>query len=102
MMMMMQVVRKFRQNYNTIVEVKNAFRTYDKNRSGSLNESELKRMMLSTGFSFTDVEVHSILNLGDKDGDGEIDLEEFLILMTPSASETLQKIRLVRIFCQNC
>ena len=88
-----QVVKKFRQNYKTIVEVKNAFRKYDKNRSGSLNESELKRMMLSTGFSFTDVEVHSIMNLGDKDGDGEIDLEEFLILMTPSASETLQKIR---------
>merc|ERR1719341_448241 len=88
-----QVVRKFRQNYNTIVEVKNAFRMFDKNRSGSLNESELKRMMLSTGFSFTDVEVQSIMNLGDKDGDGEIDLEEFLALMTPSASETLQQIR---------
>jgi len=88
-----QVVRKFRQNYNTIVEVKNAFRKFDKNRSGSLNESELKRMMLSTGFSFTDVEVQSIMNLGDKDGDGEIDLEEFLALMTPSASETLQQIR---------
>jgi len=88
-----QVVRKFRQNYKTINEVKNAFRKYDKNRSGSLNESELKRMMLSTGYSFTDVEVHSILNLGDKDGDGEIDLEEFLILMTPSASETLSLIR---------
>ena len=88
-----QVVRKFRQNYNTIVDVKNAFRKFDKNRSGSLNESELKRMMLSTGFSFTDVEVQSIMNLGDKDGDGEIDLEEFLALMTPSASETLQQIR---------
>jgi len=87
------VVKKFRQNYKTIVEVKNAFRKYDKNRSGALNESELKRMMLSTGYSFTDVEVHSILNLGDKDGDGEIDLEEFLILMTPSASETLSKIK---------
>lgn len=61
-----QVVKKFRQNYKTIVEVKNAFRKYDKNRNGSLNESELKRMMLSTGYSFTDVEVHSIMNLGDK------------------------------------
>ena len=88
-----QVVKKFRQNYKTIVEVKNAFRKYDKNRNGSLNESELKRMMLSTGYSFTDVEVHSIMNLGDKDGDGAIDLEEFLILMTPSASETLSHLR---------
>ena len=88
-----QVVKKFRDSYRTIVEVKNAFRKFDKNRSGSLNESELKRMMLSTGYSFTEVEVHSIMNLGDKDGDGEIDLEEFMVLMTPSASETLSKIR---------
>merc|ERR1719323_1159896 len=88
-----QVVKKFRQNYKTIVEVKNAFRKYGKNRNGSLNESELKRMMLSTGYSFTDIEVHSIMNLGDKDGDGAIDLEEFLILMTPSASETLSHLR---------
>ena len=88
-----QVVKKFRDSYRTITEVKNAFRRFDKNRSGSLNESELKRMMLSTGYSFTEVEVHSIMNLGDKDGDGEIDLEEFMILMTPSASETLSKIR---------
>ena len=88
-----QVVKKFRDSYRTITEVKNAFRKFDKNRSGSLNESELKRMMLSTGYSFTEVEVHSIMNLGDKDGDGEIDLEEFMLLMTPSASETLNKIR---------
>merc|ERR1719334_2507960 len=50
-------------------------------------------MMMSTGYSFTDMEVDAIMNLGDKDGDGEIDLEEFMLLMTPSASETLAKIR---------
>jgi len=88
-----QIVKKFRQNYRTVNEVKSAFRRYDKNRSGSLNESELKRMMMSTGQSFSEVEIHAIMNLGDKDGDGEIDLEEFMALMTPSASETLAKIR---------
>ena len=31
--------------------------------------------MPSTGHSFTDVEVDAIMNLGDIDGDGEIDLE---------------------------
>ena len=29
---------------------------------------------LSTGYSYTDIEVDAIMNLGDTDGDGEIDL----------------------------
>jgi len=88
-----QIVKKFRDSYRTINEVKSAFRKYDKNRDGGLSKSELSRMMMSTGHSFTDMEVDAIMNLGDKDGDGEIDLEEFMLLMTPSASETLAKIR---------
>jgi len=88
-----QIVRKFRDNYKSVNDVKAAFRRFDKNRDGGLSVSELKRMMMSTGYSFTDMEVDAIMNLGDKDGDGEIDLDEFLILMTPSASETLSKIR---------
>merc|ERR1719431_1611968 len=88
-----QIVKKFRDSYKTVNEVKGAFRKYDKNRDGGLSKSELKRMMMSTGYSFTDMEVDAIMNLGDKDGDEEIDLDEFMILMTPSASETLSKIR---------
>lgn len=88
-----QIVKKFRDSYKTINEVKGAFRKYDKNRDGGLSKSELGRMMMSTGHSFTDMEIAAILNLGDRDGDGEIDLDEFMILMTPSASETLSKIR---------
>jgi len=88
-----QIVKKFRDSYKTINEVKAAFRKYDKNRDGGLSKGELNRMMMSTGHSFTDMEVDAIMNLGDKDGDGEIDLDEFMILMTPTASETLSKIR---------
>eukprot|EP00092_Neocalanus_flemingeri_P026177 GFUD01028374.1.p1 GENE.GFUD01028374.1~~GFUD01028374.1.p1 ORF type:complete len:1019 (+),score=296.62 GFUD01028374.1:74-3058(+) len=88
-----QIVKKFRENYKTINEVKAAFRKFDKNRDGGLSKSELSRMMMSTGHSFTDMEIDAIMNLGDRDGDGEIDLEEFMFLMTPSASETLNKIK---------
>merc|ERR1719495_2107394 len=88
-----QIVKKFRDSYKTINEVKAAFRKYEKNRDGGLSKGELNRMMMSTGHSFTDMEVDAIMNLGDKDGDGEIDLDEFMILMTPTASETLSKIR---------
>jgi len=86
-------VKKFRDTYRSINEVTAAFRRFDKNNSGGLNKNELERMMLSTGHSFADVEVDAIMKLGDRDGDGEIDLNEFIILMTPSAAETLSKIR---------
>jgi len=88
-----QIIKKFRDSYHTINEVKAAFRKFDKNRDGGLSMSELARMMFSTGHSFTDVEIDAIMKLGDKDGDGEIDLEEFLALMTPSASATINVIR---------
>jgi len=87
------IVQKFRDTYKNISDVKAAFRRFDKNRDGSLSKTEMSRMMFSTGHSFTDVEVDAIMNLGDIDGDGEIDLEEFVQLMSPSASYTIAKIR---------
>jgi len=89
-----QIIKKFRETYKTINDVKAAFRRFDKNKDGHLSKSELGRMLFSSGHSFTDMEVDAVMNLGDKDGDGEIDLEEFLVLMTPSASATLNKIRM--------
>lgn len=88
------IVKKFRDSYKTIAEVKSAFIKFDKSRNGGLSKNELSRMMYSTGYSFSDVEVDAIMNLGDSDGDGEIDLDEFLFLMTPSASAVLNQIRM--------
>lgn len=87
------IINKFRKEYKTINEVKAAFNKFDKNQDGGLEKAELARMMFATGLSYSDMEVDAIMNLGDKDGDGEIDLEEFLALMTPAASVTLDKIR---------
>merc|ERR1719187_1461908 len=87
------IIKKFRNTYKSMTEVKSAFHKFDKNRDGSLNKSEISRLMFSTGFSFTEVEVDALMNLGDKDGDGYISLEEFVSLMCPSASDTIAKIR---------
>jgi len=87
------IVSKFRDTYKSLGDVKAAFKKFDKNRDGALSRSEIARMMFSTGHSYTDIEVDAIMNLGDTDGDGEIDLEEFVNLMSPGASITLAKIR---------
>lgn len=87
------IINKFRKTYKNMAEVKAAFRKFDKNRDGSLSKGELERVMFSTGVSFTDVEVDAIMNLGDTDGDGFIDLEEFTKLMSPSAVDVVVKLR---------
>ena len=65
------IINKFRKEYKTISEVKAAFNKFDKNRDGGLEKSELARMMYATGLSYSDMEVDAIMNLGDKDGDGD-------------------------------
>jgi len=87
------IVSKFRETYKSLGDVKAAFKKFDKNRDGSLSKNEMSRMMFSTGHSYTDTEVDAIMNLGDLDGDGQIDLEEFVTLMSPGAAATLCKIR---------
>jgi len=87
------IIKKFRNTYKNISDVKAAFRRFDKNRDGALSKSEMSRLMFSTGHSFTDTEVDAIMNLGDLDQDGEIDLEEFVQLMSPGASFIIAKLR---------
>jgi len=87
------ILGKFRKKYTSLNEVKAAFKKFDKNRDGSLNKSEVSRLMHSTGHSYTETEMDAIMNLGDLNGDGELNLEEFVTMMSPNASATLEKIR---------
>ena len=87
------VIEKFRSKYKNLNDVKSAFKRFDANGDGALSKDELSRAMKSSGDSYTDIEVDAIFTLGDSDGDGEITLEEFIILMSPSASQVVQKIR---------
>merc|ERR1719309_1788508 len=66
------IVEKFRAKYKNVNDVKSAFK--------------------SSGESYSDVEVNAIFSLGDVDGDGEITLEEFVTLMSPSASNIVQRL----------
>ena len=88
------IIKKFREAYRTIGQVKAAFRKADKNKNGGLDKGEMGRMMFETGVSYSDVEIDAIMNLADRDCDGQIDLDEFLALMTPSASVILAMIKM--------
>ncbi|XP_023347755.1 glycine receptor subunit alpha-3 [Eurytemora carolleeae] len=67
-----------KKNFKSVTDVKNAFQKIDVNGDGKLS----KREMLA-GDEFTQEEIETIFELGDVDGDGEIELGEFIGLMCP-------------------
>merc|ERR1719193_1413932 len=70
-----------------------AFKRFDRNNDGALDKAELSQALKSSGQAYSDIEVDAIFSLGDSDGDGEVSLQEFVALMSPSASEVLNKLR---------
>ena len=87
------IVSKFRSEYKNIEDVRAAFKRFDRDGDGALSKDELSAALKSSGQSYSNVEVDAIFSLGDSDGDGEITMAEFVNLMSPSATETLNKIR---------
>merc|ERR1719436_1459115 len=80
-------------SFGKVEDVKAAFFRFDKNNDGSIDKSELKMMLAATGKSPSDNEVNELFKKGDIDGDGNIDLQEFIFLMFPAATATLNKLQ---------
>ena len=84
-----EVLKKLRKNYKTINDVKKAFKAIDTDNDGLLSKTEMKN---SAGNKFDNEEVNAIFELGDVNGDGELDMGEFIGLMFPSAAEVVYKL----------
>jgi hypothetical protein len=64
------------------------FRLFDSDRSGSLEEGEIKALILSLGIVMNDSEITKMLDDNDKDGDRQLDEEEFILMITKTPSLT--------------
>ncbi|KAF9653966.1 EF-hand [Thelephora ganbajun] len=62
-------------------EYRQAFEMFDEDGSGSISITELKEVFRSIGQKLDDEELELILKEADRDGDREIDYEEFLQMM---------------------
>ena len=62
-------------------EIDNAFFIFDRDRSGSIDISELKDALKALGIYLDKNEVKAVMTKVDKDGSGSIDQEEFLSMM---------------------
>lgn len=65
-------------------ELLESFRVFDKDDSGYIEVDELKQVMKAIGERLSDEQVKKIFAMGDLDGDGRLDYQEFVQLMTQS------------------
>eukprot|EP00440_Ansanella_granifera_P053390 gb/GFBE01057875.1/.p1 GENE.gb/GFBE01057875.1/~~gb/GFBE01057875.1/.p1 ORF type:complete len:171 (+),score=70.37 gb/GFBE01057875.1/:1-513(+) len=62
-------------------ELKEVFDLFDSDGSAAIDDKELKVLMAQLGFSTTREELVAMMMSVDKDGSGEIELDEFLLMM---------------------
>ena len=63
-------------------ELKEAFRVFDRNGDGSISAKDLRHIMTNLGEKLTDEEVDEMIREADIDGNGQINYEEFVTMMT--------------------
>ena len=62
-------------------EIMKAFRLFDDDETGKISFKNLKRVAKELGENMTDEELQEMIDEADRDGDGEINEEEFLRIM---------------------
>ncbi|XP_043912962.1 centrin-1 [Protopterus annectens] len=62
-------------------EILKAFRLFDDDETGKISFKNLKRVAKELGENLTDEELQEMIDEADRDGDGEVNEEEFLRIM---------------------
>ncbi|XP_061496310.1 calmodulin-like protein 3 [Rhineura floridana] len=70
------------QNCDGEEEIRRAFRVFDKDGNGYVSAAELRHIMTKLGEKLTDEEVEDMIKEADVDGDGQVNYEEFLRIMS--------------------
>lgn len=69
-------------NTDKDAEIREAFSVFDKDGSGKISGDELRQIMKSLGEDLTDDEIQQMIREADTNGDGEIDYEEFVRMLS--------------------
>ena len=73
--------------YNYISDFQAAFNIFDSDGGGEISTRELLKVFKMLGFTPTKDELDEIIEVVDQDGSGEIDFDEFLIMMVMQIKE---------------
>ncbi|XP_014224657.1 calmodulin-A-like isoform X2 [Trichogramma pretiosum] len=63
-------------------ELREAFRVFDKNNDGLISSVELRHVMTNLGEKLSEEEVDDMIKEADLDGDGMVNYEEFVTILT--------------------
>ncbi|KAL7081155.1 hypothetical protein ACP275_14G021600 [Erythranthe tilingii] len=63
-------------------ELKEAFKVFDKDQNGYISANELRQVLMNLGEKLTDEEVQQMIREADLDGDGQVNFDEFVKMMT--------------------
>merc|ERR1719347_1988328 len=66
---------------DTKEEILKAFKLFDDDDSGKITFTNLKRVAAELGENLTDEELQEMIDEADREGDGEVNQEEFLRIM---------------------
>merc|ERR1719262_725896 len=69
-------------------EMMKAFRLFDDDDTGKISFHNLRRVARELGENMTDEEIQEMIDEADRDGDGEINEDEFLRIMRPPARKS--------------
>ena len=72
---------QFQLTPDEVEELRDAFAFFDENGDGTITIIEIGIVMKSLGFNPTEAELKDIVKCIDEDGNGQIEVEEFLSLM---------------------
>ncbi|KAF9876088.1 calmodulin [Colletotrichum karsti] len=62
-------------------ELKNAFKVFDRDGSGTISAEELRHVLKSLGENLSAADIDEMIQMADKNGDGSIDYDEFASIM---------------------
>merc|ERR1711988_270212 len=69
--------------------VREVFQLFDKDNSGAISSSELKSLLESLGQQLDEVEAMELVARLDQDGDGQLDIDEFVAFIAATQHESL-------------
>ena len=70
-----------------VAEFKEVFSLFDRDQDGSITSKELETVMRSLGQNPKEEELNEMINEIDEDGNGTVDFDEFLIMMSKKIKE---------------
>ncbi len=94
----MQPVTRPGLSEDEIEEIREAFNLFDTDGSGTIDPKELTTAMKSLGFEAKNKTVYQMICDIDKDGNNEINFDEFLDVMTAKMSTTDSREDIQKVF----